>query len=344
MTSNPDIQVRPLHIAPEGITRSLEEGYANGSTYQWALELWRNFWQAVGRAESTSATAPIQRFDMLNVHGGALKRVVWNTGPHMPEADLKKYMLTLGQGGGDTWSLDNPLGDRHAGARESLLPWNPAGVVVLSYHPTEQPEGAMVWLQRDDDNGVFGALLLPTDTETALGDVEMGLVVPLGVDQFGFDWRDILRQTASSGRNDGGMQRNGGVAFVLLGTDRNVDDLDGVDCSEYTSTRGRSETPTGLATFLLDKIADTTDTSVSVVYQVGAGADRLNRPDSNGKVHAFDSRNIYGLAGWTTKAAEGDTSVRISPCSQVPSHCSSTAKPWGERCGRSCQRIPPATT
>ena len=231
MTNNPAIQVRPLQIAPEGITRSLEEGYANGSTYQWALELWRNFWQAVGRSESTSATAPIQRFDMLNVHGGALKRVVWNTGPYMPEGDLRKYMLTLGQGGGDTWSLDNPLGDRHAGARESLLPWNPAGVVVLSYHPVDQPEGAMVWLRRDDDSGVFGALTLPTDYETAIGDVEMDLVVPLGVDQFGFDWRSIVHQTASSGRNDGGLERHGGVAFVLLGSDRTADDIDGVDAS-----------------------------------------------------------------------------------------------------------------
>jgi hypothetical protein len=92
---------------------------------------------------------------------------------------------------------------------------------------------------------------------------------------------------------------------VLLGSDRTADDIDGVDASTYASTRNRSETPTGLATFLLDKIADTTDTNVSVVYRVGAEADRLNRPDSRGQIHAFDSRNVYGLSGWTTRGGRG---------------------------------------
>jgi hypothetical protein len=314
MPQSPGLQVRPLDIAPAGITRSLEEGYANGSPYQWALELWRNFWQAVGRSGHSTSHVPSQRFDMLRVHGGALKRVVWNTGPHMPESELREYMLTLGQGGGDMWSLDNPLGDRHAGARESLLPWNHAGVVVLSYHPVEQPDGAMVWLRRGED-GTYGAALLPTDIETALGDVEFGQVVPLGVDPFGFDWRDIVRQTANSGRGgDGGLERNGGVAFVLLGSDEYADDLDGVDNSQYARSRGRAETPTGLATFLLDKIADTEGTNVSVVFKVGAEPDRLTRTDSTGTEQAFDSRTIHGLPGWTTRAGSGTRDRVELPC------------------------------
>lgn len=297
------LHIRPLTISPEGITRSLEEGYANGSPYQWALELWRNFWQAVGRSFDRPSHRPIQRFDMLNVHGGALKRVVWNTGPFMSESDLRHYMLTLGSGGGDTWSLDNPLGDRHAGARESLLPWNPAGVVVMSYHPVHLPDGAMVWLRRDGVSGTYGAVRLPTGDETALGDQEEDLVVPLVTDPFGFDWMGIVRQTGTSGRTDGGMERHGGVAFVLLGNDRSADDLDGVDNSQYARSRNRTESPTGLATFLLDKIAETEGTNVSVVYRVGTATERLTRRDSAGGEQAFDSRSIYGLRGWTTRGA-----------------------------------------
>ncbi len=306
MPTPPSLTVRPLNIATRGITRSLEEGYANGSPYQWALELWRNFWQAVGRRDESVRRVAVQRFDMLNVHGGALKRVVWNTGPYMPESELRQYMLMLGQGGGDTWSLDNPLGDRHAGARESLLPWNPAGVVVLSYDPVEQPEGAMVWLRRDEESGAYGAALLPTGIETAIGDPEYDQVVGLGFDPFGFDWMSIVRETASSGRSsDGGLQRNGGVAFALLGSDLFVDDLDGVDNSSYARSRNRVETTTGLATFLLDKIAQTSGTNVSVVYRVGAEPDRLTRIDSTGREQAFDSRTIYGLEGWTTRSGRG---------------------------------------
>jgi hypothetical protein len=300
-----EMEVVPLTIANEGIRRSIEEGYAGGAPNQWALELWRNFHQAVGRAGGTLTHTPVQRFDMLGVHRGALKRVVWNTGPHMTETELRSYMLTLGQGSGDTWSLDNPQGDRHAGARETLLPWNPAGVIVLSYHPRLLPHGAMVWLKKDA-HGNFGAAMLPSGAETALGDPEYDKVVALGVDPYGFDWMTLVDATASGRGVAGGIKRQGGVAFALLGQDTFVDDLDGVDNSAYARSRGRVETPTALTNYLLDKVATTGSTTVSVVYPVGEyTGNRLLRVDSAGGEHGYDSRNIYGLDGWTTKGLAG---------------------------------------
>ncbi|GAG18489.1 unnamed protein product, partial [marine sediment metagenome] len=154
-----------LKESDEIVASRLEEAYANSQPYQWAIELWRNFQQAIERLDPEAREKAIQKFDLLNLHGGTLKRVVWNTGPHMTEKEMNDYFTIIGKGHGNTWRMDNPTGNRHAGAREMILPWNPAGMVVVSYHPVHLPEGAMVWIVRDPESGGFALKPLTTGYE-----------------------------------------------------------------------------------------------------------------------------------------------------------------------------------
>jgi hypothetical protein len=277
----------PLKESDAIVASRLEEAYANSRQYQWAVELWRNYTQVLERTKKEDIRGnERQVFDIRPVHEGALKRVVWNTAVHMTEKEVRDYFTQIGVGHGDTWRLDNPTGNRHAGAREMLIPWNPAGVVVISYHPRELPDGAMVWIAKDGDT--YGLRSLATGVEV-YDELDYDIVAPLAVDEFGLDWMDVLPDE---------MKQDGGVAFVLLGQDPFVDDLDGVDPGNEAVGR-HAETPTALANALLDRVAKVRG-QVTVVYRVGATdtKGRLVREDSNGKDHVFDSRNIYGAEGW----------------------------------------------
>ena len=72
---------------------------------------------------------------------------------------IESYLNTFGGGG-------KPIGDAHenfgVGSKTSTLPWNRAGVVVVSWTP-QDPEGSLVWLLRDPVSGEYGARKFEVD-------------------------------------------------------------------------------------------------------------------------------------------------------------------------------------
>lgn len=291
----------PLKESDAIVASRLEESYANSRPYQWGIELWRNYTQVLERTNPKNIRGDERQvFDVRPVHGGALKRVVWNTAAHMSAEELNSYFTQIGVGHGDTWRLDNPTGNRHAGAREMLIPWNPAGVVVISYHPEALPEGAMVWIAKEGDR--YGLKSLPTGVEV-FGEMVYQLVAPLTVDDYGFDWMTVLPEE---------MREHGGVAFVLLGRDLFADDLDGVDPGNEAIGRS-AETATALANALLDRIARIRG-QVTVLYRVGTTETkgRLTRMSSDGTEYVYDSRNIYGAEGWLLEGQRQKPAKHVS--------------------------------
>jgi|GEM_PF-5013045 hypothetical protein len=308
------LAMEPMTMGYDAVSSRIEEGYLNGGLYSWARELWRNYHQAVQRKmAASSVTAPFtredverafgytpeQRFDFLNLHrpegstGGSLKRVVFNTGPYMTWDEVRDYFASgVGEGHADLVGIDNPLGDRHAGARESTCPWNrDGGIVVVSYHPTEMPEGAKVWIRRDPVARRYGVVRQYTGIEE-FGVPQYDKVTTLDVeDELGLNWlEDVIPQTP--------LAEHGGVMFALLGNDPFADDVDGVD---QIGAGGRgTESPTVLVNFLLDHVAEAVG-GITVVYRVGpvgTASGRIDKRTSDGTVVPYESRNIYGLEGW----------------------------------------------
>lgn len=210
-----------IHMQAEAVSSVIESNYQHGQPYQWAIELWRNYHQAV-HAAGGPQPHHMQRFDVMNIGAGPdiSKRVVWNTAGPLSVEDLGTYFSSLGAGTGELFRLDNPNGKHHQGARVSLLPCNPAGLAVLTVQPGG--ESHMIVLGMDDKRQY--AVL--TDD-----------VVPTG--RFGpVDLRKAITPE---------LRKHGGVAFVMLGHDPSSTDADGVD-------HGKKETAGGLYDELQNRV------------------------------------------------------------------------------------------
>jgi hypothetical protein len=312
---------RPVRSTDEKTSQGMEEGYVNSLAYQSLIEIWRNAAHAANRPGWFASTKrapkdkPMLVFDFANVGtASALKRVAWNTGPHMGFTEVDEYFTHVGAGqggGGGMWRMNNPLGDRHAGVRETLVPANPAGFVVLSYHPTLLPKGAMVWIIKDPTTNLYCPKQQDTGNTDFAGNAVYAETVEIGPDEFGFDWWNVIDQLEDTS-GDLTFRRLGGVAIVLLGFDQDADDRYGVDVAGRTAIGRTPETATGGAQALLDKIA-VPGLRVSYRYPVGnatsKGNARIDWTLSDGSKLYGDSRSVHGQIGWLetgqTKGSKG---------------------------------------
>jgi hypothetical protein len=125
----------------------VERAYKESSPRQYLRELLRNSLEAgATRVEFGPEWQAVSRRDVYRL-------MVADNGKGMDPDDLLKFLNTFGGGG-------KPIGDAHEnfgiGAKTSLLPWNRAGVVVISWTPA-CPDGAMVWLMYDPVSKEYGA-------------------------------------------------------------------------------------------------------------------------------------------------------------------------------------------
>jgi hypothetical protein len=148
---------------------------------------------------------------------GVYRRYVADDGIGMDEADLAEFMLTYGGGG-------KPIGTEHEnfgiGAKVALLPWNPAGLLVISYKSSqgyamlmrgdEREYGAAPWEAMDEDGEVVQAAVIDPDGG-ALGD--------FGIADIGSIWKQV---PFWADRED---PPEHGTIFLLLGPDREYDTI-----------------------------------------------------------------------------------------------------------------------
>jgi hypothetical protein len=140
-------------MAVSGVRHLVERAYRESGELQYLRELLVNALEAgAKRVEFGPEWGAVER-------DGVYRLMVADNGKGMGPDELLKFLNTFGGGG-------KPIGDAHenfgVGAKTSLLPWNPAGVVVLSWTKAN-PEGAMVWLMRDPASGEYGARKFQTD-------------------------------------------------------------------------------------------------------------------------------------------------------------------------------------
>jgi hypothetical protein len=148
---------------------------------------------------------------------GVYRRYIADDGIGMNESDLGDFMLTYGGGG-------KPIGTEHEnfgiGAKVALLPWNPAGLLVVSYkdgagyamlmRAVDREYGAMPWEALDDQGEVVHAAVIDPDG-ASLGD--------FGIADIGAIWQQV---PFWADRED---PPDHGTIFLLLGPDREYDTI-----------------------------------------------------------------------------------------------------------------------
>jgi hypothetical protein len=106
-----------------GVGNLLDREYRNSPAYQWGRELARNGFEA-------GATVIQFGPEWQGVEATGTYRMQYaDDGKGMTKEELRDYMLTLGKGGK---VVGGPHDNYALGSRMTLLPWNPAGVVVIS--------------------------------------------------------------------------------------------------------------------------------------------------------------------------------------------------------------------
>jgi len=148
---------------------------------------------------------------------GVYRRYIADDGIGMDEGDLTTFMLTYGGGG-------KPIGTEHEnfgiGAKVALLPWNPAGLLIVSY---KHGHGyAMLMRGEERDYGAFPWEAVDEDGEavhTAVIDPDGASLGEFGIADIGSVWTQV---PFWAGREE---PPENGTIFLLLGPDSDYDTL-----------------------------------------------------------------------------------------------------------------------
>ncbi|GAB4195415.1 MAG: hypothetical protein OHK0013_01550 [Sandaracinaceae bacterium] len=151
MPTTTESALEPMRVS--GIRHLIERAYRESGPLQYVRELFVNAIQAgATRIEFSPEWRAVEEL-------GVYRFMVADDGAGMSAQQMLAYLNTFGGGG-------KPIGDAHEnygiGSKTSTLPWNHAGVVVLS-RTAEDPEGCMVRLRRDPRTGEYGAHRFETD-------------------------------------------------------------------------------------------------------------------------------------------------------------------------------------
>jgi len=151
--------------------------------FQWARELLINSLEAgANRVEFGIEWQAVEEL-------GVYRRTIIDNGAGMGGEELVSFFSTLGEGAKTIGGVHDNYG---VGAKIATLPWNPDGVVVVSY---KRGVGSLIWIRRNPDSGEFELF----EFETEAG---KRCVIDPSTLQDGIDWGslrpDWSRTTARS--------------------------------------------------------------------------------------------------------------------------------------------------
>ncbi|MFD9480939.1 hypothetical protein [Streptomyces nojiriensis] len=268
---------RYVHVPTEATHQLIRQAYEAGGPYQWAREAWRN---------SEESNASIIQFgieEQAAESQGVLRRTIMDNGEGMAPEDLKIFLTTFG-GGGKPIGMDANFGQ---GFKSAVLPWNPYGVVVISY-TRDHPQGAMLWIHRDKD-GNYALQEWRAHDDDGEFVSHVPVVEPFDDAEHGCDWGAIKPAWMETG-----------TIMVLLGNSATCDTWQG------DPEPARSESVDGLIRYLNGRLLDVPrrggepiETTVLDLYE-RKSADRRGSKDKTvmlplGQDMVWRPRRIYGL-------------------------------------------------
>jgi hypothetical protein len=276
---------RYVHVPTDATAHLIRQAYEAGGAFQWAREGWRN-------SEESGATKIY--FDVERQAAeklGVLRRAIIDNGSGMSPDDMRVFLTTFG-GGGKPIGVDGNFGQ---GFKSSVLPWNPYGVVVISY-TEDTPDGAMLWIFRDHEGNYA---LKEWQVVDEYGDVVLlDVIAPMHDEEHGCDWSKIRPDWLATG-----------TVIVLLGDGLRSNTIDG------DPQPTRRESTKGLVKYLNGRLFDiptrdgkNVETTIVDLETVGDRADRratkdvvLELPD--GAQLAIHQRRVHGLKHFIPSSA-----------------------------------------
>jgi hypothetical protein len=239
MSTRSSARILPMQTA--GTQHLIERTYRESGQYQWVREIFVNAIEA----EATRIEFGIewQAVESLNVY----RRTISDNGCGMTAAQLVEFFNTFGGGG-------KPIGGAHenfgVGSKTSLLPWNPYGLVVVSW---VDGDASMIWVTRDPETGEYGLKVEPCSG--ANGETTLEAVYdPYDDPEHGCDWSAIKPDWIDAH----------GTVIVLLGTSPTSDTVEG------DTSRGESDIK-GISAYLNRRIWEIDESTQVFVDELRTG-------------------------------------------------------------------------
>ncbi|MEA2877433.1 MAG: hypothetical protein QOF14_2629 [Hyphomicrobiales bacterium] len=130
-------------LAIVGATHFVNRMFEACGNYQWAREFLKNAIEA----KATKVEFGIE-WQAVEKHG-VYRRIISDNGIGMTKEELLSFFSTLGEGAKRIGGVHDNFG---VGAKIASLPWNPEGVVVISY---KDGKSSMIYIQLDDDGAEY---------------------------------------------------------------------------------------------------------------------------------------------------------------------------------------------
>jgi hypothetical protein len=218
-------------IAIVGASHFVNRMFEACGNYQWAREFLKNALEAL--ANKIEFGIEWQAVEKLGVY----RRTIIDNGIGMSKEELLRFFSTLGEGAKRIGGVHDNFG---VGAKIASLPWNPEGVVVISY---KDGKPSMIQIELDPDSADYQLLEFQSEKGTTYvinpAEVEWGN---------GINWAAIAPDWA----------RQNGTAIVLLGSDEAPDTILG-------NPKAGENAIKGLSVYLNSRFWDLTHVEVTVV-------------------------------------------------------------------------------
>lgn len=229
--------------------------------YQWAREFLKNALEA----EATKVEFGIewQAVDREGVY----RRTIADNGSGMAGSELHRFFSTLGEGAKKIGGVHDNFG---VGAKIASLPWNPEGMVVLSY---KDGAASMIWIQLDPDTAEYELL------EFNVGGTMHSVIDPTQIQwDADINWAEVAPEWA----------RQNGTTIVLLGSEEAPDTVLG-------NPNARESDIKGLSVYLNSRFWDLTHLEVTVVELRSAKQNLWpSGPDERADSRRPNNRKIMG--------------------------------------------------
>src|SRR5438309_11669587 len=141
-----------MKLAIQGASHFVNRMFEACGPYQWAAEFLKNSIEA--GAKKVEFGIEWQAVEKL----GRYRRTVMDDGSGMDQKELLSFFSTLGAGARKIGGIHDNFG---VGAKIACLPWNPEGLVVISY---KRGEASMIWIVLDDESGDYELVEFKTPT------------------------------------------------------------------------------------------------------------------------------------------------------------------------------------
>lgn len=257
-----------MKVKITGASNFINRMFEAAGSFQWAREFLKNSVEA--GATRVEFGIEWQAVVKKNVY----RRTVADNGTGMSRQELLKFFSTLGEGGKPIGGLHENFG---VGAKIASLPWNPNGVVVISY---KDGIGSLIWMVLDQETEDYELVEFQGfGDEGKKATVAKSVSVdPTGLVVDGINWDQVVPEWA----------RQHGTTIVLLGSDDTPDTVLGDPGSNERDIKG-------LSTYLNTRFWDLSKFDIKVMELRSQQKHQWPRgPEEQDDSRRYNGRQVYG--------------------------------------------------